>query len=161
MGQTGRSDVTAAFLYHFTQFVDWPPLKAGDAFTICIAGDQATTISVRSFTRDKFVGSHPVRVLLVEGPPETRGCQLLFLAACPTPRLQQYLTAVRDSGMLIVGEQPEVLELGGMVELFVQRQRIAFSINNDAMQRAHLHVSSKVLRLAREAEESSIPGGGH
>src|SRR5271157_3449159 len=56
--QIPNSDIKAAFLYHFTQFVEWPALDAGGMFTICVAGDQATTIALRAWTRDKFVGSH-------------------------------------------------------------------------------------------------------
>jgi len=157
--QIPNSDIKAAFLYHFTQFVEWPALDAGGMFTICVAGDQATTIALRAWTRDKFVGSHPIQTLVIDGPSEARGCHILFIAACPNPRLQQYLRSVRDSGILIVGEQPGLLETGGMVELFLQPQRVAFRINTEAMQRAHLRVSSRLLQLARGARESLSVGG--
>ncbi len=155
-----EDDVKAAVLYHLTQFIEWPGENASDVYQICVAGSTATTDALEHLTEGKLVRSHSIRIKPIAGPLEARGCRILFIAACAKLRLQQYLTSVRDSGILTVGEQPGFLDSGGMIELFFQGQRVGLSLSSDAMQRSHLTVSSKLLRLNRRASEN-IPFEKH
>lgn len=146
-------EVKAAVLYHLTQFVDWPGKDGWEVYRICVAGSPGTSTSLVHLAQGKLVGSHPIRISRITGPSEARSCQILFIAACPKPRLQQYLTSVRDAGILTIGEQPGFVDLGGMIELFLQGPRIGLTLNPEAIQRSHLTVSSKLLRLDRRAGE--------
>jgi len=146
-------EVKAAFLYHFTQFVEWPLPNSNDPFFICIVNSSAISGSLEQLTQGKFVGSHPIRVTQVKNPGEVHACHVLFVGACSTTRLQQYLASAHDANLLTVGEQGEFLSAGGMVALFPQDQHIAFALDAEAIQRAHLSASSKLLRLARSPEE--------
>lgn len=148
-----EDDVKAAVLYHLTQFVDWPGENNGDVYRICVAGDNATSTALEHLTQGRLVKSHPIRIERISGPMGARGCQILFITACAKPRLVQYLMSVRDSGILTVGEQPGFLESGGMIELFFQGQHVGLTLSSETMQRSHLIVSSKLLRLDRRAGE--------
>lgn len=99
----------------------------------------------------QLVRGHPLQVEPITGPTEIRGCQIVFIAACARPRLQQYMTSLRDSHILTVGEQPGFLVLGGMIQLFFQAQRVGLAVNLETIQRSHLTVSSKLLRLGHPA----------
>jgi YfiR/HmsC-like len=155
-----EEDVKAAVLYHLTQFVDWPDENNGDVYRICVAGDTATSTALQHLTQGKLVRSHPIRIERISGPMEARGCHVLFITACAKPRLAQYLMSVRDSGILTVGEQPGFLELGGMIELIFQGQHVGLTLSSETIQRSHLIVSSKLLRLDRRVGEK-IPLGNH
>ncbi len=62
--------------------------------------------------------------------------------------------SLRDSDILTVGEQPGFLDLGGMIQLFFQAQRVGLVVNLETMQRSHLTVSSKLLRLGHRNGET-------
>jgi hypothetical protein len=59
--------------------------------------------------------------------------------------------------VLVVGEHEELLADGGMIQLFVEDQKVRFSINHANAAAAGLQVSSRLLRLARTV--IGAPGG--
>jgi YfiR/HmsC-like len=149
-----EDDIRAAVLFHLTQFVEWPGKYEAQPYRICIAGSAPTSIALEHLVEGKSVRSHPIRVEQIAGPTEVRGCQIVFIAACARLRLQQYLISLRDSDILTVGEQPGFLDLGGMIQLFFQAQRVGLVVNLETMQRSHLTVSSKLLRLGHRNGET-------
>jgi hypothetical protein len=152
-------EVKAAFLYHFTQFIEWPLPNRNSTFLICVADDPATAAALERLTRGKWLNSHPLRVRNVSTAREAPSCRVLFVAGTARPEVQQYLQVVCASSILTVGEGPAFRELGGMIELFLQDQRIAFRLNVPAMQRAHLNPSSRLLQLGQA--ESHVHAEGY
>jgi hypothetical protein len=147
--------VKAAFLYHFTQFIEWPQEGSSDAFTICVANSSATAASLQQLTREKSVSSLPIRVTEVDRPAGLHNCRILFIALSAKPRLQEYLAAVHDSSTLTVGEQSGFLDSGGMVEMYLADQHVGFKLDAAEMQRVHLSASSSLLRLGRSPGTAS------
>jgi hypothetical protein len=150
--------VKAAFLYHFTQFIEWPA-EGSDVFLICVASSSATTTSLQQLTKGKFVSSLPIRIAEVGRPAEVRNCRILFIAFSARPRLQEYLAAAHNSSTLTVGEQSGFIDSGGMVEMYLADQHVGFRLNAEEIQRAHLLASSSLLRLARPPDEASAVKG--
>lgn len=148
-----EDDVRAAVLFHLTQFVEWPGKSETEPYRICVAGNAPTGIALEHLVDGKSVRSHPISVQQIAGPTETRGCHVIFIAACARPRLQQYLTSLRDSDVLTVGEQPGFVDMGGMVQLLVEPTRVGLVVNLETIQRSRLTVSSKLLRLGHRATE--------
>lgn len=152
--QTALPDyqVKAAYLYHFTQFIEWPLPTDNSPFLLCVVKDGAISAALEQLTRGKTIGSHPLKVDKLNAAAEIRACRVLFVPVSETARTQEYLQAVAESGVLTVGDHPEFRRSGGMIELFLEDQHIAFRLNIQAMQRAHLIASSRLLRLARQTE---------
>ena len=146
-------DVRAAVLFHLTQFVEWPRKEQGEPYRICVAGSNTTAVELEHFIAGNPVRSHSISVQQIAGPMEARGCHIVFVAACTRPRLQQYLTSLRDSDVLTVGEQTGFVDLGGMIQLCFQADRVAVVVNLANIQRSHLTVSSKLLRLGHRSAE--------
>lgn len=148
-----EDQVRAAVLFHLTEFVEWPEEDEGQPYRICVAGSAPASVALEHFVEGRTVGSHPIQIQQIAGPTETRGCHVVFVARCAKPRLQQYLISLRDSDVLTVGEQPGFVDLGGMIQLLFQAKRIGLVVNLETIQRSHLTVSSKLLRLGRRAGE--------
>ena len=51
--------------------------------------------------------------------------------------------------VVTVGETLDFMRQGGMVQLFVDNQKIRFAVNTDVVNQTNLKVSSKLLRLAK------------
>ena len=56
---------------------------------------------------------------------------------------------MKDSGTLTIGEDPESLKAGGMLNLDPTGRGLTFDVNLDAVVRGHLKISSQLLSLAR------------
>jgi hypothetical protein len=51
--------------------------------------------------------------------------------------------------VLTVGEHERFLDQGGVMRLFLEDNRVRFSVNQQSADRAGLQISSRLLRLAR------------
>ena len=148
-----EDDVRAAVLFHLTQFVEWPDRDEANPYRICVAESAPASLALERFMQGKSVRSRPIWIQQIAGPTETQGCQIVFIARCARPRLQQYLISLRDSDILTVGEQPGFIDLGGMIQLALQPNRVGLVVNLESVQRSHLTVSSKLLRLGHRTAD--------
>ena len=75
------------------------------------------------------------------------------------------LKQVVAPGVLTVGESDDFLDMGGVIRLLIEDKKVRFEVNMDAAQRAHLTISSQLLKLARAIKplnhESIIPESSH
>jgi hypothetical protein len=141
--------VKAAYLFNFTKFVGWPPAvtSAEGPFAICVARlNPFGTVLSGTVTGETAAGRPLVSRVVHEAEPS---CQILFVprgvAAGP------YLRAVRSEPVLTVGESADFLEQGGIVRFVVEEGKVRFEINQGAAGRAGITVSSRLLKLARNA----------
>jgi hypothetical protein len=141
--------VKAAFLFNFAKFVAWPADTDGGPLTICVAGRNVFGETLVDTVRGESINGRPldVRVLLEPEP----GCHIIFV-----PRgaaTAAYLRAFRSTPVLTVGESPDFISQGGIVNFTLEGTSVRFEIDPEAAERAGLRISSRLLRLAR------TPGG--
>lgn len=145
-----ESSVKAAFVYHFTKFVDWPAESlpgAGDSFKICIAGEKTLLEALMTASAGKKAAGRPLSVVVIQSPREAASCQVLYIDADPQKQ-EPMLAAVRGTGVLTVGENESFFPGGGIVRLKLDQGRIRIVINLREAERSRLRVSSRLLSLA-------------
>ncbi len=154
--------VKAAFLYNFAKFFEWPPaaLRETRPFVICVLGDEEATRQLRPLVGGKSIDIHPVEVHQLRAVEEGRGCHLLFITASATSQALRYLGTLADNSVLTVGEVPGFCNHGGVLNFWMEADHVRFEINLKAAERARLHPSSKLLRLARVVSDPDQNGGG-
>jgi hypothetical protein len=153
----------AAFLYNFAKFIEWPTEAMGNAsqpFNICFVGDKSVSRELQQVVSGKSIADHNIQVLQVRIPADSRGCHILFITATATSQEPRFLALLRDSSVLTVGETPGFCSRGGVINFWIDSDRVRFEISPKASQHAHLLPSSKLLRLARVVDPSSEAGGG-
>ena len=146
----------AAFVYNFAKFVEWPEgAGAVDTVNLCVSGPEvAYATEVRVVSGKKLKG-HPVTVRWLHSPADVaQQCQILFVASPGGELVRQTLAAVRDGPVLTVGECPGFLKAGGMINFLLRDSRVRFEINLAAARKAHLTISSELLRLATYVAET-------
>lgn len=144
--------VKAAFLYNFVKFVEWPGEALPDTsatITLCMLGEHPFGINFEQTIRGKIVKG---RELVIERFKEIlglEGCHILFVSSSEKSRLPQILEAIKDMSLLTVGETERFAKLGGIINFFIEENKVRFEINTDAAKRARLQVSSNLLKLAK------------
>jgi hypothetical protein len=162
-GQAGASNeyqVKAAFLFHFAQFVEWPPETFKDAstpLTYCTIGDDPFHGALDLSLSGKTIGARPTRVQHFKQPQEIHGCQILFIGAGEKKRLGAAMANVKNNPVLTVGETDHFIEEGGMIGFFVEEDKIRFEINLEAAELAKLKISSRLVALARRVINKPEP----
>ena len=156
---TAEDDIKAAFLFNFTQFVEWPgaALAAAAPFRICVVADPAFAAAVDRTISGESVGGHPIARTSPASPDAARGCQILFVGRQEGERLERWMAAVKGTPVLVVGESRAAFEHGAHINFVVENNRVKFDVNKDGATRAGLTISSKLLRVARTVTPAASP----
>lgn len=137
--------VKAVYLFNFVKFVRWPTREAGKPLTICVAERNPFGDSLQEALRGELVEEREVKARVIRQPEAD--CDVLFIPSSVDPK--PYLAAARGSSTLTVGEEPNFLARGGIVNFIHEAGSVRFEIDAAAAARAELRVSSHLLRLAR------------
>ena len=147
--------VKAVFLFNFAQFVKWPSAafhRADEPFQIGILGDDPFDAFLYETVRGEKIDGHPLIIRRYSRVEDIKGCQILFVSRSESGRMQSLLAGLRGRNILTVGDTDGFIQNGGVVGFFIEKNKIRFRISLEGAKRAHLSISSKVLRLAEIAE---------
>jgi hypothetical protein len=140
--------VKAAFLYTFIKFVEWP--NAGAARPLCVAvlgqdpfGEDLEGIKGKSAKGRSIVIKRYRKV------EDVKDCDVLFISASEKGHLARLLKQLQNSPVLTVADHEGFCQAGGMINLITVKNKVGFEINTAAAQRAQLHISSQLLKLAK------------
>jgi hypothetical protein len=144
--------VKAAFLFNFAKFVEWP----ADAFSnadgplqVCVLGQDPFGGDFEQMIEDKTVNGHRLEIAHPEGVPQARACQVLFIASSEKQKVREILRALTGVSVLTVGDTPGFVQMGGVINFVLDKDRVRFEINVKAAERAHLKLSARLLTVAK------------
>ena len=144
-------EVKAAFIYYFTQFVDWNQgrkLSASDTLYIGILGENRFNGYLEKIIAEKVVKGKPLDLLYADRIDDLKFCHILYIPPQTEKELRRIITQLDGQSILTVGDQDDFTELGGVIGFSLINSKIKFKINQDAAERANLRLSSKLLKLA-------------
>jgi hypothetical protein len=145
-------EVKAAFLYHFSQFVDWPEgtfKEANSPIVYCTLGEDPFHGALEASLSGKAVGERALRVQHFKQIEEIRGCQILFIGEGKQKRAASLATQLQGNPVLTVGESEHFIQEGGMIGFLFEENKIRFEVNLEAAEHAKLKLSSRLLGLAK------------
>jgi hypothetical protein len=145
--------VKAAFLFNVLKFVEWPA-AAGDSPWPAAAGDSPWVIGIlghdpfggvlEDTVRGRTVCGRRVEVRHYTRPSDVKDCNLLFIGRVDYERFG----IPARLGLLTMGETPGFLKSGGILNFYIDDNRVHFEIRGDLAHAAGLRVSSRLLKLA-------------
>ena len=154
--------VKAAFLFNFAKFVDWPPNSFPDEKTpiaVCIFRYDPFGSALDDIIRGKNIDNRPFVKRRIDEIGELKACQIVFVSAREDKLLPDILNNLKGASALVVGEGENFAERGGEIQFYLENNRMRFTVNVDAVQRARLSISSKLLTLAKIVHDPEHPKG--
>lgn len=152
--------VKAAFLLNFAKFIEWPSDVFQDEqkpITVCIFRYDPFGRSLDDILEGKIVNNRQVVARRIVELGELSACQIAFVSEREEKRLPEVLNRLKGSSVLVIGETGTFAERGGGIQFFLEDHRLRFAVNVDAVRKAHLNVSSKLLTLAKIVHDQSYP----
>jgi hypothetical protein len=149
--QPHEYQLKAVFLFHFTQFVDWPEEAFRTSQTplvIGILGNDPFGDYLDEVTQNENVNGHPLVVKRYRTVEEIGSCHLLYINTLNKVQLEQVFDQLKTKSILTVGDSPKFLQQGGMIQFVTKSNTIDLRINIEVVKAANLTISSKLLRLA-------------
>jgi hypothetical protein len=146
----------AGFLVNLARFTEWPAEGAGPTITLCVLGDPAVADALDQLIGDRQINGREVAVARLVSQRALRQCQLLFVAGTDTAAQSRALEHVARLPVLTVGQGEQFVRMGGVVGVFGEPGRKRFTINTDAVLRAGLTLSSRLLGLAKVVTDEDV-----
>jgi len=152
--------VKLAFLYHFTQFIEWPPEAFSDAaapLMICVAGPDPFAGEMEQGLRGRTTNGHPIQIKRLKPNDDLKDCHMIFVRSSERKAASKILSALKGSSTVTIGESTDFVTGGGIINLTLDQNKLRFEINLEAATQTRLKISSKLLSLAKIVNVGRIP----
>jgi hypothetical protein len=144
--------IKAAFLYKFSDFIEWPPEAYGkpdSPFTIGVMGADALADELAQVVARRTVGGRPVEVRKLRRGAPLAGLQMLFVGGRDAGRLAEALSAAKGQPTLTVTESEEAQIPGSMINFVLVDDKVRFDVALPPAEAENLRISSRLLSVAR------------
>jgi YfiR/HmsC-like len=150
-GSLSEYQVKALFLLNFAKYVDWPAASLAETngpFTIGVFGENKFGDDLQKVVAGKNVGGRGLAVRQIESAGDAGKCSILFISGSEKEHLAEILDRVKDAPVLTVGESEEFFKQGGGIKFTMKEGKVRLEVNLESTRRAHLQISSKLLKVA-------------
>jgi hypothetical protein len=141
----------AAYLYHFSQLIQWPVDAMGNRdhpFLFCTIDDDPLHGELDAAVEGKSMGKRPLQVLHLKQKDSLADCRILYIGKNQS-KIGDLLARVRLNPIVTIGDSDRFIEQGGMIRLGLENDRLRFDINLDRAEATGVQISSRLLLLAR------------
>lgn len=146
--------VKASLIFNFLHFVDWPDTASGgEELTVCLFGRDRYGKALRILEGEVVNGKRlKIRESEEWSPSFSDMCSVIVFTELIEGRrvpLDVALAALANKPVLTIGEAPNFLEQGGMINFATDENTVQFEINVRKARQCQLTLSTKLLRLAK------------
>lgn len=148
-----EDSVKAAFLYRFTEYVDWPPPALQSVqFTIAVLDDPQVAADLQQIIASHQVKGRAAQVKLVQHAKEAVNAQIVFVGAGDADAHRRFIAGLKGHPVLIVTDEEHGLEEGSTVNFMLVEHRLRFEVSLTAAGRSGLKISSELLSVAARVQ---------
>ena len=143
--------IKAAFLFNFTQFIEWPTnafTEVSAPIVIGVLGDDPFGTLLEQTVEGELVHGRKVVIKRSKHPDDLKACHLLFISRSEKGRLHQIREALRGSPVVTVSDMEQFAGRGGIIGFIIHENKVRFEINLNATEEAGVKISSKLIKLA-------------
>jgi len=145
-------EIKAAFIYNFSQFVEWEELK-GDEFNIAVLGHSPITSKLLEVTNINLFKNKKTVVNEYMNINDIPDCELLFISKDANFSMQELLIKFKNKSTLIIGESPGMVKEGININFIILDNKLKFETNMNAINSTKLKLSSNLLKHAVVVEK--------
>lgn len=148
--------IKAGLVYNLLKYTEWPKTSPNQLKNI----ENPNTLKICLFGDDPFNGylsplhgrtaqQATIAIAHVASVPDTESCKVIVIHRNQQHQLQTLLAFLQGKNILTISDIENFAELGGMVELTRQQEKIALQINKNSIDGAKLSVDARMLKLAK------------
>jgi len=149
--QVPEYELKAEFLTRFATFIEWPPGAESRTFTIGVIGHNPFNAYLEKLATRK-IKNRPVSIRYINELSQIDGCDILFIASSEKSRLQAILGRTDSRPILTVADSNGFAAAGVLINFYTTADTVRFEINEGAVEKSGLKVSSKLFKLAKVIE---------
>jgi len=152
----------ANYLYRFGKFTRWPYLDHDqktahdrhELFHICVL-DLSLFQAALPAVVGQFVGSREVVFQEISTPEELKPCEIVFIDQAHERFWQDALMPFNEFA-LTVGESLDFLKNGGIIQFYIESDKLRFAIHLDNLKTSPLTIQGRLLGLAKRVKQEDL-----
>lgn len=150
--QSKEYQIKAAFLFNFTQFVEWPDaaFSGPDApLYVGVLGDDPFGSALEETFRGESVQNHKLSIRHAQKVEDLADCQMLFVSKSENARVPEILAKIDSRPVVTVSEVDGFARRGGTIDFYRENNKVRFEINLGSARQSGLKISSQLLGLGK------------
>ena len=154
-GTAEEYKIETAFIYQFTNYIDWPELplaQAAEAFVITVFGETQALSELEDLAKTKKVKTRQIKVYGISEISQLKKSNIIFITSRETSILQKIAEKAKGSHALLISHTPGFAKKGAMINFYNEEGRLRFELNQNSLKDEKLNVSSQLLKLAKLVE---------
>jgi hypothetical protein len=156
-GATAYSEdaVKAAYLYRFTQYIEWPEASSSaEPFTIAVLDAPGVAAELRRILPSHLIRNSAAQVREIARAQEVGSAQMLYIGSAEIDRVRNVIAALGARPVLVVTGAEQGLAAGSIVNFVVLEHRVRFEVSLTAADRSQLRISAELLGVATRVEKA-------
>ena len=145
--QDYTNNVKAAFIYNFTKYLSWAEQER-PIFTIAVFGKSALVPLLQEIAQKRRFEQREIEIKQYYDAAQIEQCDILFISETGKNHLAEITARLHGKNTLLISEINGALVDGVMINFLNIEETIKFEINLKAMNEAHFHPSSQLLKVA-------------
>ncbi len=153
LGSALSVDATKAeMVWNLAKFVQWPDgtmSKSRGQLVVTILGEDELAATLASELSTRTVNGKPIFVRFAQRVQDVKGSHMVYIASPEMVHADAILEALKGTPVLTLADSPGFAGRGGMVNFSSSDGRVRFEIHMGHTEQSGLHISSRLLALAR------------
>jgi hypothetical protein len=146
--QTDVNNAQAIFIYNFLSHIKWPDTDIGEKYVIGVIGRTSTLGYLKSYTKNRKIGTKSIEVRQINSPSEVGVCHVLLVAHNKNNLMPEITTKFNGKSCLIVSEKAGATDHGAVVDFHIVSGKLRYKINEDNAKAHNLFVSRALLTMS-------------
>ena len=142
-------ELHSMMVFNFLKYIEWPAdTKTGD-FVIAVIGDDNVFQTLQKFYSNRKVGSQQVSIKKYGSANELSGhCHLVYLSKTKSKEFDALQSKFSTKATLIITDSNGLGKKGSSINFRLVGNRLKFELNQSAVTKSNLKVSSQLSSLA-------------
>lgn len=143
-----ENQAKAAFIFNVARYVSWPPPHS-DTLLIGVLGKHPLAHEWQGIS-GKTLNGRKIKIFKSNDVDELIDCQIVFIEETSQQKTSRALLFLRRYPILTIGDSPDFINMGGILNISLFNNHISFSISQAQTRAVGLDISSNLLKLAKE-----------
>jgi hypothetical protein len=151
--------VKAAYLYRFTQYIEWPESSTHQIpFIIAVVDAPGVAAELRKILPTHKVKNTEAQVREVTRLQDLGTAQMVYVGPATADR-RDIIVALSAKPVLVVTDADQGLGMGSVLNFVMQNNRVRFEVSLVAADRSGLRISAELLGVAARVQSSEHTTG--
>lgn len=140
---TSMAEIKAVYLIHLSEFTSWSEEKMRQPFfSICISAESELKQPLEEI-QGRQVKNKPLKIQVISTALQPTQCHILYVDIFNKTFFEQQ----KATPILTISSDANFLQEGGIIQYYIDNDKVKMRVNLKAMTKAKLSISSKLLRL--------------